>query len=59
MEAFQHQLDEDLKKYLAEAKGDWAEVVDLSKKNGIANKTILRQGFIKNPLPTRREMNRS
>ena len=37
IEAFEAKRDADLKKYLAEAKGDWAEVVDLSKKNGIAN----------------------
>ncbi|MDB4957232.1 MAG: Tetratricopeptide repeat protein, partial [Myxococcales bacterium] len=38
VQAFTAKVDEDLKKYLAEAKGDWAEVVDLSKKNGLSNK---------------------
>jgi tetratricopeptide (TPR) repeat protein len=38
IEKFEAQRDENLKKFLNEAKTDWAEVVDLSKKNGISNK---------------------
>ena len=35
---FESQRDEALKKDLAEAKTDWAEVVDLAKKGGVSNK---------------------
>lgn len=36
--AYQNQLDENLKKYLAEARTDWSAVVDASKQGGISNK---------------------
>ncbi|HEY5936692.1 MAG TPA: hypothetical protein VIU61_18715, partial [Kofleriaceae bacterium] len=36
--AYQEQLDKNVAKYLAEAKGQWIEVVDLAKKGGISNK---------------------
>jgi tetratricopeptide (TPR) repeat protein len=38
VEAYQNQLDANVKKYLDEAKGQWIEVVDLAKKGGISNK---------------------
>jgi len=38
VEAYQTKLDENVKKYLDEAKGQWIEVVDLAKKGGISNK---------------------
>ncbi|MEJ7596882.1 MAG: hypothetical protein WKG01_03135 [Kofleriaceae bacterium] len=38
IEAYQSKLDANVKKFLDEAKGQWVEVVDLSKKGGISNK---------------------
>jgi hypothetical protein len=38
VETYQNQLDENVKKYMAEAKTDWSAVVDASKQGGISNK---------------------
>ncbi len=38
VEAFETQRDQNLKKYLNEAKGQWVEVLDLAKKAGISNR---------------------
>ena len=36
--AYETQRDKNLAKYLAEAKGQWMEVLDLAKKAGLSNK---------------------
>jgi hypothetical protein len=38
VEAFEKTRDQNLTKFLNEAKGDWAEVLDLAKKNGLSNR---------------------